>query len=1136
MKKFLFSILLIVSFTTLKAQSYISLNNDESKPLFTIISSTHEETVIEYNFQGFYVKDIETSQGIKKSVTMKGASPLLVAGEPDLCRYSRSLIIPDMADMQVKVLSVDYLDFQNMEIIPSKGNLTRDIDPANVPYTWGRTYTQNDVFPGTYASLSEPYILRDYRGITLNVMPFRYNHQDHSLRVVKTIRIKVYKESDNSTNSPFVRTKSLSKVDENFDQLYDKHFINYSQAKYTPITERGRILVISKPEYVSAMAPYVQWKNRIGYPTEIVSTAVTGTTSTAIKTYVTNYYNTKGLTFLLFVGDGGSGQIPPITSGVSGPSDNAYAYITGNDHYPEFYVGRFSAESVADVDVQVLRTLTYEQNPNTSNNWMNRVLGIASSQGAGDDNEYDYEHIRNLQTQLFNYEYVVKYELFDGSQGGLDAPGNPTASNVSNIVNDGVGLILYTGHGSQTSFVTTGFSNSDISNLTNTTKWPFILSVACVNGDFSSGTCFAEAWLRARTGTTPKGAIATIMSTINQSWNPPMEGHDEMVNVLCETSPGNIKHTFGGIVMSGCMKMNDSYGTGGYDMTDTWTVFGDPSLVIRTDTPKTMTVSHLQAIPIGSSQLVVNCNKNGAYITVTLNDSIIGTGIVSGGTATINFTPLSYIDTLFVTATKYNYIPYMGEVSVVPASGPYVVYNSASINDAGGNNNGKADFGENILLNLSLSNVGVANASNVVATISTTNSSVSITDATENYGTINAGSVKNMNDAYSVAINNDIIDQTNVVFSLNATNGSDSWNSSFGIVLNSPVLNIGNIVIDDAAGNNNGKLDPGETVTIHIQSLNIGHATYPSATGTLTSNSSTLSIVNGFASIGNLNPNIPVNATFTVTVDVSATIGSSATFTYVLGTGFYQVQKSFSLKIGIVDENFESGDLTQYSWATSGNKPWFVTTNNPYEGTYCSQSGAISNNQTSIMSIAWDVAFNDSISFYRKVSCEYGSQYGQQWDWLDFSIDGASKAWWDGEKSWARVAYPVNAGQHTFKWKYEKDYTSSAGSDAAWIDYIVLPPLATPAGCQNISFNFGIYPNPASETLYIDVNLASQDNVKIELLDNSGRLIDILFNGNMTAGINRNIVDVSNLSGGAYFIRVVTSEGSLTRMIMTSGK
>ena len=67
-----------------------------------------------------------------------------------------------------------------------------------------------------------------------------------------------------------------------------------------------------------------------------------------------------------------------------------------------------------------------------------------------------------------------------------------------------------------------------------------------------------------------------------------MEGEDEMVNVLTENASGNIKHTFGGIVMSGCMKMNDSYGSGGDEMTDTWTVFGDPSLMVRTDTAKSM--------------------------------------------------------------------------------------------------------------------------------------------------------------------------------------------------------------------------------------------------------------------------------------------------------------------------------------------------------------------------------------------------------------------------------------------------------------------------------------------------------------------------------------------------------------------
>ena len=44
--------------------------------------------------------------------------------------------------------------------------------------------------------------------------------------------------------------------------------------------------------------------------------------------------------------------------------------------------------------------------------------------------------------------------------------------------------------------------------------------------------CFAEKWLRATNSEgEPTGAIAALMSTINQSWNPPMLGQDEM-NVI----------------------------------------------------------------------------------------------------------------------------------------------------------------------------------------------------------------------------------------------------------------------------------------------------------------------------------------------------------------------------------------------------------------------------------------------------------------------------------------------------------------------------------------------------------------------------------------------------------------------------
>ena len=63
---------------------------------------------------------------------------------------------------------------------------------------------------------------------------------------------------------------------------------------------------------------------------------------------------------------------------------------------------------------------------------------------------------------------------------------------------------------------------------------PFILSVACNNGTFTNGTCFGEAWLRATNGGQPTGAIATYMSYISQSWDPPMCGQDEVVDLLVQ--------------------------------------------------------------------------------------------------------------------------------------------------------------------------------------------------------------------------------------------------------------------------------------------------------------------------------------------------------------------------------------------------------------------------------------------------------------------------------------------------------------------------------------------------------------------------------------------------------------------------
>ena len=72
-----------------------------------------------------------------------------------------------------------------------------------------------------------------------------------------------------------------------------------------------------------------------------------------------------------------------------------------------------------------------------------------------------------------------------------------------------------------------------------------------------------------------------------------------------------------------------------------------------------------------------------------------------------------------------------------------------------------------------------------------------------------------------------------------------------------------------------------------------------------------------------------------------------------------------------------------------------------------------------------------------------GSQTGNYYDYLSFSIDGTELDKWAGEMDWSLESFPVSDGSHTFKWLYIKDTGVVGGSDAAWIDFIVFPPLSS---------------------------------------------------------------------------------------------
>lgn len=654
----------------------------------SLITATPNTTSIHFVPGSYSTRNVMTPQGESQITMLDKGSRILETGAPDLAKLTTAVVVPDLASMKVGVTSANFYDVPNVNIAPSKGNLKRDINPDAVPFTYGPAYTTNAFYPSNIASLGEPYILRDVRGQALHVVPFQYNPVTKVLRVYTDITVNISVLDLNGGENKLIRNNNVVKLsDPDFQAMYEGNFINYNElnpaSDYNPVGENGCMLVVCYDAFAADMQPFVRWKNQKGIPCEMVLKSAVGALASDVENYVQNYYTSHPtLKYVLLVGD--NAQIPANATGY-GDSDNSLGYLAGTDSYPEVFVGRFSAQTNTHVQTMVNRAIKYEKTPAGGAAYA-KATTIGSDQGPGDDNEMDYEHQRGLKAKMIAYKfntlstYTSVSENYDGSQGTPDVSGSPTSTMIKNEVNAGTGLITYTGHGSDLAWSTSGFSTSTVPSLTNTTAHPFIWSVACVNGNFvPNSACLGEAWHRAGTPAAPTGAIAFLGATINQSWSPPMEGQDAMVDLLTESVAGNIKRTFGGLSMNGCMKMNDAYGAAGAEVTDTWECFGDPSVMVYTMSPLAMTVTHGAFAPVGTTSSAINCNVNGALICLSINGVILGTGVSNGTNATITYPAVNTSGTIIdVVATSYNRMPYVGTITVQGATGGVAEYSLLS--------------------------------------------------------------------------------------------------------------------------------------------------------------------------------------------------------------------------------------------------------------------------------------------------------------------------------------------------------------------------------------------------------------------------------------------------------------------------
>ena len=166
-------------------------------------------------------------------------------------------------------------------------------------------------------------------------------------------------------------------------------------------------------------------------------------------------------------------------------------------------------------------------------------------------------------------------------------------------------------------------------------------------------------------------------------------------------------------------------------------------------------------------------------------------------------------------------------------------------------------------------------------------------------------------------------------------------------------------------------------------------------------------------------------------------------------------------------ESFETGDFSMYDWQLDPTYLWQISTNNPYEGSYCMRSGGSGvGNVTSNMTLTVDYTSDGTLSFFSRTSSE------GNWDYGRFYIDGQEMGNWSGETSWEEHTYTILAGSHTFQWRYTKDGSVNQGDDCFYVDNIsfdggeVSHYCVYRSGCDNGSFN--LLADNVTDVLYTD--------------------------------------------------------------------
>jgi PKD repeat protein len=720
MKRVAFLLVLSFAFVAgLQAQKF-SYTGNWGRAGYTVEDSKTNAVQLIYSVPEFSMEDIQVQGKTMKNITLPGTLLFNDAGKPNLQGKGGYIAIPAGAQPTMRIVSKRTETIHNVDIAPAM-RIPLDTE-QDIPLSMDMSvYSKNAFYPESPVSMSEVQQLRGTDAVLIGVTPFQYNPVTKDLVIYLDLKVEVsFAGGTGRFGNDAFRSRWFDPILEdnvmNYSSLpaidYDSRLLSYTDSQRDQECE---YIIISPtgPDFLRWADSIANFRNQQGILTHVYTlTEVGGNTVAAIEGFIDNAYNTWTIkpAACLLLGDYGTDETKNITSHLythpaaypNFASDNKYADVT-NDEMPDVVFARMPVNDNTQLQIMCSKFLSYERTPPTDPNFYNKpitALGWQTERWFQMCSEIIggyFRKVHNKNPRRINAIYqgtpgtiwssatntstLVNYF----GPNGLDyIPQQPnqmpccwsggTASQINAAIDSGAFIIQHRDHGNYTAWGEPAYNTGNVGALTNTAL-TFVFSINCETGAYHrSSNCLGEVFIRHFKNNHNSGALGAVCPTetsysfVNDTYTWGMYDNmwpDFMPNEYTVPSSRGVRPAFGNAAGKYFLKRSNwPYNAG--DKLVTYRLFhmlGDAFSVLYYEVPQDLLVNHDQEIPSGASTFNITTTDS-AFVCLTVNNQIIGTGYGLSTGATINILPQVAGTQVMVTVTKQNFYRYKDMVPV----------------------------------------------------------------------------------------------------------------------------------------------------------------------------------------------------------------------------------------------------------------------------------------------------------------------------------------------------------------------------------------------------------------------------------------------------------------------------------------